>query len=524
MLSADVVLLLESCPLAALILDAADMIVFANRQACELFEKDEILSGMPISVLLPGWSAKEGAKARLVVERPSGQSRSCEISATAFPVSGEQLTAVWIDAAERNSAFGIAAREANLRLRYVIEMLPQAVCVFDAKDRYVLWNQKYAALYSEIAEHLRPGITFEEILRASLASGQNQEIVPDQEAWLRARMEKFKRPSSQEEHRLKDGRWLRYDDSRMPDGGAIGMRIDITELKQREEWLAQLFDANPMPMILCDAESLQILEANLAASHFYGFGQRELLARRACDMHAGDEVARFANRLLHLSGDREAGTVWRQYTADGRERHVLIYVRLLHEGMARRLLLTIADVTERMMAETEANRLAHHDVLTGLPNRMQFYKVLEEALHSGGTPTVYYLDLDGFKPVNDTFGHAAGDEVLKMVGARLQKEAADHLVARLGGDEFAILCGSGHADVADLAERCIDSLQAPFNINGLPISIGVSIGIAAAVGGSDGETLMQAADRALYVAKEEGRNTWRVSDEGHSAAPRLKVN
>lgn len=524
MLSAEVILLLETCPLAALILNAAGTVVFANRHACELFEKAEITAGTPISGLLPEWSPEERGKTRLVIQRPSGQSRSCEIQAMPYPIAGEGRIAVWIDTSERNSAFGIAAREANLRLRYVIEMLPQAVCVFDAQDRYVLWNEKYAALYADIADHLRPGIPFEDILRISLNSGGIQEIVQDHEIWLRERMEKFRRPISQDEQRMRDGRWLRYDDRRTPDGGAIGMRIDITDLKHREEWLQQLFEANPMPMILCDGNSLDILEANLAALQFYGFARSDLLARRACDMHVGDDVAAFADRLIRLEEDCEARTVWRQYMADGRERHVLIYVRLLHEGAERRLLLTIADVSDRIVAETEANRLAHHDILTGLPNRMQFYKTLDEALRNGRTPTVYCLDLDGFKPVNDTFGHAAGDEVLKMVGRRLQAEAGEHMVARLGGDEFAILCKTGIANEADLAERCIAALKIPFAIKGLPISIGVSIGIATAAPGIDGEALVQSADRALYIAKAAGRNTWRTGAQERPATPRLKIH
>jgi len=524
MLSAEVILVLEACPLAALILDAAGMIVFANRNACDLFERGEISAGTPVSDLLPGWSAEEGSKARLVIERPSGQNRSCEIVTSPYPLAGRELKAVWIDTSERNSAFGIAAREANLRLRYVIEMLPQAVCVFDAQDRYVLWNEKYASLYSEIAPHLRPGIPFEDILRISLASGSIQEVVPDHEAWLRARMEKFHRPISQEEQRLKDGRWLRYDDRRTPDGGAIGIRIDITDLKQREEWLGQLFQANPMPMILCDGNSLQILEANLAALQFYGFDLSKMLTMRACDMHAPDQSKEFAARVLRLEGDCEARTVWRQRMEDGRERHVLIYVRLLHEGSERRLLLTIADVSDRVIAETEATRLAHHDVLTGLPNRMQFYKSLDEELKRGTRPVVHCLDLDGFKPVNDTFGHATGDEVLKMVGHRLQAEAGDHLVARLGGDEFAILQRAGNGKEADLADRCIAALKMPFVVKGLPISIGVSIGIAAAAAGIDSEALVQAADRALYHAKGAGRNTWRISTEEHFIVPRLKAH
>jgi diguanylate cyclase (GGDEF)-like protein len=200
--------------------------------------------------------------------------------------------------------------------------------------------------------------------------------------------------------------------------------------------------------------------------------------------------------------------------------HVLIYVRLIHEGTAKRLLLTIADVSDRVHAESEANRLAHHDALTGLPNRVLFYKELEEAIAAGGADelVVYCLDLDGFKPVNDTFGHAAGDAVLKQVAERLKAQAGDRMVARLGGDEFAFLFRAQGETRTDLANRCIAALERPFVLKGLSIKIGLSIGIASSpTDGIDGEALVQAADRALYSAKAAGRGMWKLATDGNAA-------
>ncbi|MBB3593149.1 diguanylate cyclase (GGDEF)-like protein/PAS domain S-box-containing protein [Rhizobium sp. BK529] len=522
MLGAEILAFLQACPMTVLVLDTAGRIIFVN-EAGKLIHLEDRLVGMDIARFMPEWPLLSGVSTAFVCDR-FGHRQLCRVRVMNWPVGTKAATVIFLEPADAERPAGYAAREANLRLRYVIEMLPEAVCVFDASDRYVLWNQKYAELYADIAEHLRPGIAFEEILRISLAGGEMRELVEDKEAWFRERMKKFHQPVAQEEQQLRDGRWLRHDDRRTPDGGAIGMRIDITDLKQREDWLRQLFDANPMPMLLCDGNSLAILQANKAAVDFYGFQRSDLLSKRACDMHAEGEVHAFEKALLDLEGHCDARTIWRQTTREGLERHVLIYVRLLYEGSERRLLLTVADVSDRILAEAEANRLAHHDVLTGLPNRMQFYKALAGALVSGQREKVVicYLDLDGFKPVNDTFGHAAGDEVLKSVAKRLQIQAREHLVARLGGDEFAILMTGERAESVDLAERCIASFEEPFAINGLAIRLGVSIGIAAA-DGSDGEALMQEADRALYRAKADGRNTWQMMSEDGPVLKRAKA-
>ncbi|RYD78246.1 MAG: sensor domain-containing diguanylate cyclase, partial [Verrucomicrobiaceae bacterium] len=308
---------------------------------------------------------------------------------------------------------------------------------------------------------------------------------------------------------------------RTPDGGAIGMRVDITELKQREIWLRELFEANPMPMLLCDGDNLAILQVNTAAADFYGFDKAELATKTPLDLHAEDQRSDFAAALASLDDPCHARTIWRQWTADGRQVHVLIYVRLIREGTSTRLLFTIADVSDRICAEQEANRLAHHDPLTGLPNRMQFYKALEDGFKTQNEDelVVYCLDLDGFKPVNDTFGHAAGDAVLVEVAERLRQQEGEFLVARLGGDEFAILFRTSTSSKSTLADRCLAAFERPFIVKGLPIRIGVSIGIASApTDGNNGEALIQAADRALYIAKEAGRGIWKLASDSH--APR----
>jgi diguanylate cyclase (GGDEF)-like protein/PAS domain S-box-containing protein len=152
---------------------------------------------------------------------------------------------------------------------------------------------------------------------------------------------------------------------------------------------------------------------------------------------------------------------------------------------------------------------AHLDVLTGLPNRRTFLNTLAENDEGGA---VLYCDLDRFKPVNDTLGHAAGDEVLRATAERIASCVRSHdLVARLGGDEFAVLCeGASPGDAAEVADRIHAALDRPVIVDGSEVTVGVSIGIAHSPGPLD-EALVDAADVALAEAKAAGRSTYRVA-------------
>lgn len=168
------------------------------------------------------------------------------------------------------------------------------------------------------------------------------------------------------------------------------------------------------------------------------------------------------------------------------------------------------------LAHTEA--VARHDTLTDLPNRLKFREHMDHVLNrlhgEGCQGALLYLDLDGFKGVNDTFGHAAGDELLCAVAARLlDHTCGGDLVARLGGDEFAIvLMDIRHAGVvAALSDRLVNVMQEPFKVRGNLVSIGTSIGIATADRTTVSiDQLLHDADIALYQAKAEGRGRWQI--------------
>ena len=177
---------------------------------------------------------------------------------------------------------------------------------------------------------------------------------------------------------------------------------------------------------------------------------------------------------------------------------------------------THEDITERRQAELKVEYLAKRDPLTGLCNRSDFADELSRALARvprGNQCALLYIDLDHFKTVNDTLGHPTGDALLRLVSDRLRKSVrSTDIVGRLGGDEFAVLQDNIRRpqDAEVLAQRIIDILSSPFEIEGVLVSIGASIGIACAPkNGSDSYNLMRASDFALYRAKSDGRGTYR---------------
>jgi diguanylate cyclase (GGDEF)-like protein len=178
-------------------------------------------------------------------------------------------------------------------------------------------------------------------------------------------------------------------------------------------------------------------------------------------------------------------------------------------------LVTLEDITERRLAEAKITHMAHHDALTGLPNRVLFHNRLAEAVsrgQRGEASAVLYLDLDHFKAVNDTLGHPIGDALLQEVSIRLRRQVREiDTVARLGGDEFAIVQSivEKPQDATALAERLIGALCLPYELDGQHVSIGTSIGIALVPDdGENPDELLKKADIALYSAKAEGRGRY----------------
>jgi PAS domain S-box-containing protein len=254
-----------------------------------------------------------------------------------------------------------AARLARIeyaRLRGAFEVLPEPVILFDAQDRVVMWNRLYEE-NSTLAQgrgdgRLRPGLSFEESIRANLARRVFPEAEGREEEWLEARLARHAEPSNTFEQQLSGGRWVRIEERRTEDGGNVGVRIDITELKRREASFRLLFDENPAPMFVFDRATLQFLAVNQAMLSHYGYHKEEFLAMSITEVLPQDERETLRSVIPTLGEHKlNSGRVWRNVKADGSEILIITYSRMIeYEGRPCRL-TAVVDVTERVKVENE---------------------------------------------------------------------------------------------------------------------------------------------------------------------------
>ncbi|MGW2653122.1 putative bifunctional diguanylate cyclase/phosphodiesterase [Streptomyces sp. NPDC001478] len=302
------------------------------------------------------------------------------------------------------------------------------------------------------------------------------------------------------------------------------------------------FRVATLPMAVVDQEGL-IVTANEALGALAGTGAAALTAQSASDLvdlgadgrtwHAYREVLhgrrtrfRCTRRLKHPDGR----ALWAEIT-------VVPMAAPPDPAGPGQVLMSVIDVSERRELHTRLRHLQMHDPVTRLANRTLFFERLSAVLATGphgddtgrsGRIGLCYLDLDGFKAVNDTLGHRTGDRLLAAVAARLTECAArggpqalgPHLVARLGGDEFAVLVedSTGTPQLTELARTLLGALQQPFDLAGQRLAVSASIGVVERpVAGTSATGLMQAADTTLYWAKADGKARWTLFDPERNA-------
>ena len=455
---------------------------------------------------------KHKKKKHAAIGRPRGRLPRYDAKLQRWERRRSDTTPSADDGARMEAAIA-AARRSHERLREAIDILPQGIVFLDAEGRYILWNKKYADIYCKSADLFEPGARLEDTIRIGVQRGDYPDAIGREEEWLSERLARLYRPGDRHEQKLADGRVILIEERLTEDGGIIGLRVDITELKQREASFRLLFDSNPVPMIVCARDDERIVGVNAAAAEHYGYSRTEFESLTIRNLQAFESDPPWAG---DRGRDEQAARTWKHVRADGTLIDLAIYSRELVYNDRPAVLLALMDITERKRAEARLAFLAQHDALTGLPNRKMLRQQMEEKLQrtrrNADRVAVLVLGVDNFKVVNDTLGHGIGDRLLRAVGKRFRSILREQdLLARLNSDEFAIV-ESGLArpeDAVTLARRLLDALADPFLIDAHGLSIGATIGIAMAPGdGDDFERLLKNADMALSRAKTESRGSF----------------
>lgn len=302
---------------------------------------------------------------------------------------------------------------------------------------------------------------------------------------------------------------------------AFGMILTLLEEQKAEsdartQEYRVLFDNNPHPMWIFDVETLRFLKANDTAFTRYGYSQEEFRSMTLRDIRPPAEVEALEQTFCGAS-TRESILVsgpWTHILKDGRRIQVEVSSHSIRfEGRNARFSL-VQDVTERQQLHEQLLHQAHHDTLTGLPNRLLLLDRMEQALASAERHkhkvAVICLDLDRFKQINDTYGHAIGDLCLKQIAERLRSRLrSTDTVARSGGEEFTIVAGdlAAVADAQSIAEDLLQAVRKPLVAEQYPIDMTGSFGIALYPDhGSSAADLWRSADAAMYRVKRSGGN------------------
>ena len=294
----------------------------------------------------------------------------------------------------------------------------------------------------------------------------------------------------------------------------IAYVMNLSERKQAEEKLqlaSTVFEASNDGILITDAHR-RIISVNPALTHITGYEAEELIGKRPAILKSGytTEVQYDAmENALQTKGCWEGDLFDRRKDGALQPMRASISGVRNTDGVLTHYVAVLSDISERKAREEHLEHLAHYDLLTGLPNRALFNdrieQLIKDANRNGHRFAVLYLDLDRFKPINDTFGHKVGDRVLQIISERmLEKVRATDTVTRMGGDEFVILLkDAGKRHIAEvLGNKIAAHLTAPMHIDGHEIAIGVSVGVSIYPDdGSDVKSLLHHADSVMYGTK-----------------------
>lgn len=296
---------------------------------------------------------------------------------------------------------------------------------------------------------------------------------------------------------------------------ALEMAMDQRQLRL----LGSALETTSNAVFITDLDG-RIQWVNAAFTHLTGYGAQEAVGQTPRILNSGTQDKEYYRELWETI---HGGESWSRETVERRKDGSLFTVQQTvtpifdESGGISHFISILEDISARKLTEERIRRMAEYDALTELPNRVLFYDRLQQAMlvakRKRDRLALLYLDLDRFKAVNDSLGHHVGDLLLQAVAQRLQECVRESdTVARLGGDEFTVILQEIGAteDVAQVAEKIIAALTAPFHLNGHKVTIGTSIGIVLYAGGAEIEPdqLVKLADGAMYGAKGRGGNTF----------------
>jgi diguanylate cyclase (GGDEF)-like protein/PAS domain S-box-containing protein len=306
----------------------------------------------------------------------------------------------------------------------------------------------------------------------------------------------------------------------------IGVINDITDRKQAEDrvrrtqnFLDTVIENVPATIIVKDAQDFRYVMINRAGEKLFGVSREQIVGKKDSEIFAKEQADAITGHDIQIASSADQLIIGdHPLHTPGNGTRIIASKRVAlagDDGKPQYLLSVIEDMTERAHADARIAHMAHHDALTGLANRALFTEKIEQASarqrRLGEGFAVFMLDLDGFKDINDSLGHPAGDALLKEMAVRLKSVLREtDVLARFGGDEFAII-QAGEANqrigAVALAVKLLEAVGKPLDLNGNKVNVSTSIGIALAPDdGVEPDELLKKADLALYRTKSDGRN------------------
>ncbi|HUF20743.1 MAG TPA: diguanylate cyclase [Burkholderiales bacterium] len=409
--------------------------------------------------------------------------------------------------------------QSEKRYRALFDANPSPMWVYDIETlQFIEVNQAAVEHY---------GYRREEFRRMTIKDIRPQEDVPRLAENIAALPEDGIDRAGVWRHRKKNGDIILVEiqSKRIDFGGRraeIVVALDVTQRLQAEEELrlaAKVFDSSRQAIMVTDTRP-GIVRVNRAFEEITGYTEAEALGRNPGMLSSGRQDADFYRTpwsQIEQQGYWE-GELWnRRKSGELYPEYLSISAVGDGTGAVAHYVALFSDISERMAAQERIQYLAHHDVLTGLPNRVLLRDRVDVALaharREKNRLALLYMDLDRFKLINDSLGHEIGDELLRQAAERIASQVrATDTVCRQGGDEFIeMLSDVGEIqDAGRVAEKIIEAMGRPISIRGHELLVTLSIGIAAyPENGDDLESLQRNADSAMYAAKEAGRNTYR---------------